>query len=1219
MQNILTMSKKALTWSVVVAAILWSMSAAFVVAPLTAKAATSLVAGDLIRGTVKSPYGGYPVFYYGVDGKKSLFSTEVTYKTWYSDFSKVKVLPESELQSIPGSDKNVTYRPGVMVVKFESESNLYVVEKGAVIRKLSDAVAKELYGATYVASQIPSAFRANYHAGADVVVAADYNKTAAMAASPDISTDMGGSAVVPVVGAMTVSLASDNPAGAVLPQKASGVTLMKINLSSGSGAAVTGMNFKRVGVGATSDFANLYLYDGDKRLTTGRSIQSTSNEAQFTNLNLNVAAGSTKTLSLVGDIATSPTSGDTHGFSVVSVASTAAVSGTPVTGSTFSIGSQAVSTLTVTKGSTPSNPTIGTKNATISEFKLAAGTNDVEVRRIALIQSGNIPNADLMNLELWMNGAKVAAASAMDGDKMRFVLDAPLTIPQGQTRTFNVKADVSGYGGRTITTYVEYAADIYAVDKTYNFGAYVDTTTASSGFDGVTTSLITVTAQGGKATVAFNGPSASDISVGTQDALLYKFSLSAGDQALDIRNVRIVLDAVNGTGVGRLAEAATAFYTDVSLKNMDTGARIDTKELGATADTGNMLTKALVFNNSFTIPAGKTVNFGITADVKNTDDTNLVGQGVKVTLSAFSSGDVKEVNTNQNVTDIVPNSAIVGYTMTVKASALTVQLASTPVSGTSVKGASGVEVAGFSFAAGTQSDVKVTSIKLTGLATVNGAGATAAQTGSVVLSATLWDGTTQVGTAKSPDSTLGTLTFDNLNWTIPAGASKKLTAKVNVATSITGLDSNAAKVSLGIAAPGDVSAQDKDSNTVTATDGDITWGTGGNGVINNVTGANTSYLTVQNTGTLTLDVAGNTPKSTIITGGATDVPMTTLKFMATNESFKVNKLRISNDAAADDAAISTVKLSYKDANGVTVTKTGSLSGGHVDISDLGLIVPVNVDTIVTIAVDLGTINSSGISGLTPTLRVDFNGTFEAVGVQSGASLDEGSDVHATNLGTTNCSDGSATVSGCYADTAVTATGNTMTVRKTVPTVVLASQQPQAAGTPGFNEVFRFTVSADQKGAVNMTQVAFKLTATDKDAGSDWRKADSLTAAKWKLYNVSDTSNPLTCTWTFKASDGTTDVLDGVQSSYTYALCTLPAATPEQVLAGTTNTYYLKLDTSLASSATATADSVRIDIPDFSETYTPVIFGWDETGTGAATGLNEQYVKMLPLIGTNIHY
>lgn len=151
---------------------------------------SGLVPGDLFRGTVKSPYGGYPVYYYTAQGKKSLFPSEATYKTWYSDFVGVKVISQIELESIVGADKNVTVRPGLSVVRFESDSGLYVVEPGAVIRRIDEDAGGAIYGAGFQVLQIQNAFRANYRSGNAVSSAVRYDRTASLNAAPSIASEM---------------------------------------------------------------------------------------------------------------------------------------------------------------------------------------------------------------------------------------------------------------------------------------------------------------------------------------------------------------------------------------------------------------------------------------------------------------------------------------------------------------------------------------------------------------------------------------------------------------------------------------------------------------------------------------------------------------------------------------------------------------------------------------------------------------------------------------------------------------------------------------------------------------------------------------------------------------------------------------------------------------------------------------------------------------------
>src|SRR3989338_9014970 len=171
MSNSFAFGKKAFTWTVVVATIAWAMSAAFIAVPLTAKAAT-LTAGDLIRGTVKSPYGGYPVYYYGSDAKRHLFPTSSTYESWYGmDFSSVKVLTETEVGAVP-LGTNVFIRPGTKLVKDEgSDPKVYVVAASGARRHVTtEALASSMYGAEWSKGivMVPTGFFSTYTEGAAV-------------------------------------------------------------------------------------------------------------------------------------------------------------------------------------------------------------------------------------------------------------------------------------------------------------------------------------------------------------------------------------------------------------------------------------------------------------------------------------------------------------------------------------------------------------------------------------------------------------------------------------------------------------------------------------------------------------------------------------------------------------------------------------------------------------------------------------------------------------------------------------------------------------------------------------------------------------------------------------------------------------------------------------------------------------------------------------------
>ena len=89
------------------------------------------------------------IYYYGADGKRHAFTSELIYKSYYSDFSKVKEVPKEQLAGLPlGS--NVRLRPGTWLVKIESDPKVYAVEPGGKLRWIKKKkIAKALYGSNW--------------------------------------------------------------------------------------------------------------------------------------------------------------------------------------------------------------------------------------------------------------------------------------------------------------------------------------------------------------------------------------------------------------------------------------------------------------------------------------------------------------------------------------------------------------------------------------------------------------------------------------------------------------------------------------------------------------------------------------------------------------------------------------------------------------------------------------------------------------------------------------------------------------------------------------------------------------------------------------------------------------------------------------------------------------------------------------------------------------
>jgi hypothetical protein len=120
------------------------------------------VAGTLIKGP------SLPAVYYcGANGKRYVFPNEHTFHTWFEDFSTVTTLTDAELAAIPLGG-NVTYKPGVRMVKIQTDPKVYAIARGGLLRWVqTEAVAAALYGADWnrKIDDVSDAFFVNYTMG----------------------------------------------------------------------------------------------------------------------------------------------------------------------------------------------------------------------------------------------------------------------------------------------------------------------------------------------------------------------------------------------------------------------------------------------------------------------------------------------------------------------------------------------------------------------------------------------------------------------------------------------------------------------------------------------------------------------------------------------------------------------------------------------------------------------------------------------------------------------------------------------------------------------------------------------------------------------------------------------------------------------------------------------------------------------------------------------
>lgn len=1113
--------------------ILWSVGGTLAF-PNVASAAT-LNPGDLVKAS------GPAVYYYAADGKRYVFPNEKTYFSWYNDFSSVKTITDAELAAILIGG-NVTIRPGTKLVKITTDPKVYAVTgRCAMLHWIeTEALAKQLYGDNWAQRvvDVPDSFFVNYSIGSSVnspvhpdgqlvsytgdtntYMVWNNNKrnvtAAGMTANMLHASDAVGTTIVyptgadvtgyeadlgdvacatqaPVTGGLSVALAPDTPAGATVPRNSSSVSLVKVNLTAGADPAIlNGLRFHRVGTGAASDFANVYLYDQNmQRLTTGRTINSTTHVVEFNSLGISVPAGTTISVYVYGDfnVAAGSTGGqhsmEIAGAADVVIGGTGTVSGTfPVRGNTFTVGTTAAARVDITKGVQPTNPTIGTKDAEVSNFRITANTNDVEVRQVTLYQAGSISNTDLTNFKLWQGTTQVASATGVSSKNLiTLAFNPPYVITNGTTKTFKLTADVAGRAGRTIKTYVEYTTDVTAIDKVYNSGAAICiaatatggcTSTSQGSFDGSTTgtNYIEVTTQGGQLTVAFNGPATANVAKGTLGVKLFNVTLTSPDNGLEIRKLTVTLDGQNGAKVK--GSSGTEYFRNFKLIDLDTNQTVmGPLGMPSTVASGAASTGNVIFTDSWNLNVGQTRNLAVVADLSNSEDvTNqFFGSGTstyKLTLAAFGDTDVRVVDTGEFLatSKIVPNTAIIGNAQTVKASSLTVSLATTPTGTTIVKKQQNVPGVGLTFSAGQQSDITVTSVKLTGKAqTAFVPTYTAAKFAQLVTLISLWDGDTQVGLAKAPDTTTGEAQITNLSILIPKGTTKTLTAKVTLASTVSSTTSTD-QFAIGIAAAADVTAQDQEANSVTASlDAGV--------VTNSSASSQTVIQSVRNSGTITFQQNGHPQSTILVAGGSAWKVFARFKATTQYEAATIDRVRVMHPrdggTNADFAMIAVAE------NGDVTNRQDTLSAGTTSSKDIDLSAnPIKIAKDGNVTFELWAKLSQLSSTSSATSNSPRSGDMPTLAVATHTQTGEWDTNYINQINIRSTGDASG--ERLYATSTDGLYGQFQVLRKTKPTVTRLSPSSATISNGSAADLYKFQVTPDATGgSVSWMQIIFTV-------------------------------------------------------------------------------------------------------------------------------------------------
>lgn len=925
-----------------------------------------------------------------------------------------------------------------------------------------------------------------------------------------------------VGGGLTVALSADSPVGDTIPKSAASVGLMKLDFTAGSDGAVVldGLIFHRFGVGSSSDWSNIYLYQGTSRLTSGRSISSDTNNVTFNNLALSVGAGATISLYVRGDAGTN--GGNESAFELASVdvvtSNASETHGTfPVQGDTFAIANTAsAGTINISKNGTVSNPIVGQKNVKIAEFKLTAASEDQDVYQMNLIVKGTVSAMHLTNFQLKQGTDLVAEVAAVSSkDLIEFILDTPFVIENGENKIFSVYADVGAADPQeTIKIYMEENTDLVSIGQVYGYGAqvcrlgsYVGTTcTAGTGYDNAGddgTDASHATIEGGQVTIAFNGPTAGNVAVNDTDVAFMDFSITSAN-AIEVKQLIVQVSATNDANTSSdpasdaddLLSTTAANFTDIKIIDADTGSTVMGPNELVTTNAGSSSTddqyQDVTFTDAFLMDAGETRNFSVTMDIANL--AALASEPVYVTLNQISqTAGIRDMNNNYlTSSDIVPWSDIQANSMTILSSSLALTRAASPVDDTFVKGSSGVSLVGLNFAAGQASDVTVTGLTLTGYIDENATGGyviaanNSVYVKDVVASVALYDSAGNLLSSNAENfTTSGAAVFSGLDWVIPAGSTQKLVVKGNLSTTAY-RNSDDEMIVIDIAAATDVTAQNEEGDSITPTGN---YANCGGSVCSAAASAQTD-ITVTNAGTLTVADADTPVYDNAAVAGTDDILVSRYKVTATRENFKITDLTLTQTDTNCYGAVNGVTVKYPTSVDAPTTLDGTAttnitSAGLAHYSGLSFMVKKD-DSATTFEVYADTNDTTGGTTAGCALELDVTtvstSQFKGVGQGSGTSLD-------------------------YDSATLSSDSNKIYLYKSIPTFATnTSLSPTsvvaATGTEG--KIYAFDVTADSKGPIGLYTLTFDLTVSGIETSSSYLA----TASGMKLYRVDGSGSPI---------------------------------------------------------------------------------------------------------------
>lgn len=687
-----------------------------------------------------------------------------------------------------------------------------------------------------------------------------------------------------VSGPVSAMLAASQPTGMVINSQ-SGARLADITLS-GNGS-VTAMQLQRIGASSDTDLVNVYLYDGNTRITDAASVST----GGFINFNLNsnpIMVNGSRTITVRADLSSS-VSGRSVGVKLNSMTAGGAVStftnviGNMLQGSSVTAATVNFSTVTVANTSVDA----GTNAYNVWSGSATVNTRNVSLRAATFKFVGSAPVDAMQNINLFVDGTKIAGpvmVNATNNNKVVFDLGStPYNLTTG-SHTIDVRADIVKGSNRTISMSVESVADLMFEDSNLT-GVNVAATVNNATLTQSNSTYRTITVNKGSVTTNVD-PSFNPTKVtgGATNVPVGQFTLKAYGEDVKVNTLQVTPSLTSAAPYANGLANVTLYVNG-----------------GQVGTTQNWTSGNLSFgsNNLFTVPAGQTVTLTVKADIVNATSSAAYTAGtVAVTIGGVANN-AQGINSNELVD--AANPSVAGNSLTVSTGAGTFASTAGFVATYTAPNVSGVKIGSYTLQAGAAEAIKVNSVGISPVV------ATMAQTN--VSNLTLKTGSTVLGTPVG-NPAAGTSTFSFSDIIVPANGTITFDVYADLGSATSGSVTTAATISYRGAV----------SNTTTTSQ------------------AGGVAITAQSATLAASTLSAQSPVAQFVVGGSTfGIATFTLKTTSAGMNANVRELRFSTTGTNAIESITVGGVTASVVNG-----SSTVTGLNIAVSSTGTDVPVTV-------------------------------------------------------------------------------------------------------------------------------------------------------------------------------------------------------------------------------------------------------------------------------------